>query len=292
MIDWLQRYLFSPDMFSYDQVTNAMGAGAVVACVSAILGYFVVLRGLSFIGHAITDIGFVGGSGSALVGLNPLWGLIAFCTAAALGVGALGARARDRDVTTGVVLALALGVGAMFLYINTRFVSQPFSLLFGSIFEVDPDTIRMMVGIGLICLAALAVLYRPLLYTSVNAESAAARGVPVQLISTLFLICMAVGVAEAAQVVGVLLSTALLIGPAATAAYLTARPGRGIALAVLIGVVETWLGIVLAYDSYYWPPGGRDWPVSFFITACALIVYLLARLIRPRERRASRYRAA
>jgi zinc/manganese transport system permease protein len=109
--------------------------------------------------------------------------------------------------------------------------------------------------------------------------------VPVRLVSALFLVCMAIGVAEAAQVVGVLLSTALLIGPPATAGYLTARPGRGLILAVAVGILETWVGIVLAYDSYYWPPGGRGWPVSFFITGLALVCYLLARAARPAFRR-------
>jgi zinc/manganese transport system permease protein len=284
-MNWLQQYLFSPDMFSNEQVTNALLAGAIVAVISAVLGYFVVLRGLSFIGHAVTDIGFTGGAGAALLGLNTLWGLLAFCVAAALGVGALGDRARERDVATGVILALALGLGAMFLYINTRYVSAPFTLLFGSIFEVDPDTTRVMVVVGLVCLAVLAVLYRPLLFSSLAPETAAARGVPVRLVSALFLVCMAVAVAEAAQVVGVLLSTALLIGPPATAGYLVARPGPGMALAATIGILETWLGIDLAYVSYNWPPGGRGWPVSFFITSLVLALYLVARLLRPAFRR-------
>jgi zinc/manganese transport system permease protein len=184
-----------------------------------------------------------------------------------------------------VILALALGLGAMFLYINTRFVSAPFTLLFGSIFEVDPDTTRVMVVVGLICLVVLAVLYRPLLYSSIAPETAEARGVPVRLISALFLVCMAVAVAEAAQVVGVLLSTALLIGPPATAAYLVARPGPGILLAAALGILETWLGIDLAYVSYNWPPGGKGWPVSFFITSLALLFYVVARLLRPAFRR-------
>jgi zinc/manganese transport system permease protein len=284
-MDWVRQYLFSPDMFTNDQVTGALLAGTVVAAVSAMLGYFVVLRGLSFIGHAVTDIGFTGGAGAGLLGLNALWGLATFCVAAALGVGALGHRTRERDVATGVILAFALGIGAMFLYINTRFVSAPFTLLFGSIFEVDPDTTRVMVVVGLACLGVLAVLYRPLLFCSLAPEVAEARGVPMRLISAVFLVCMAVAVAEAAQVVGVLLSTALLIGPPATAAYLVARPGPGLVLAAAIGVLETWLGIDLAYVSYNWPPGGKGWPVSFFITVLALLFYLLARTVRPAFRR-------
>jgi zinc/manganese transport system permease protein len=286
MIDWLHRYVF--DMLQYDLVVNAMEAGAIVAAVCAILGYFVVLRGLSFIGHAVTDIGFTGGAGAGLLGLNALWGLLAFSIAAALGVGALGERARDRDVITGVALAFALGLGALFLYIDTRFVSQPFTLLFGSIFAVDPNVIQAMILIGLACLAALAVIYRPLLFISVSPQAAVARGVPARLVSAIFLACMAAAVAEAAQVVGVLLSTALLLGPPATAAYLTRRPVTALCLAAAIGVIETWLGIVLAYDSYYWPPGGKDWPVSFFITVLALLAYLVARYTRPMRRAAVR----
>jgi len=279
---------FSPDMFQNEAVVNALLAGTVVAAVTAVLGFFVVLRGLSFAGHAITDIGFTGGAGAVLLGINPLWGLLVFCALAAVGIGLLGERARDRDVATGVILALSFGLGALFLFASTKFANAPFSLLFGSIFEVDPAIIPVMVAIGLACLVALAVLYRPLLFASVSPEMAAARGVPVRLIGILFLVVMALAVAETAQVVGVLLSTALLIGPAATATYLTAHTGRAIALAVVLGVGETWLGIVLAYDSVNWGSSGAGWPVSFFITVLALAAYLLARLLRPAARRRER----
>ncbi|HVC81168.1 MAG TPA: metal ABC transporter permease, partial [Chloroflexota bacterium] len=147
------------------------------------------------------------------------------------------------------------------------------------------DTTRVMAWVGMACLAVLAVLYRPLLFSSLAPDTAEARGVPVRLISAVFLVCMAVAVAEAAQVVGVLLATALLIGPPATAAYLVARPGLGMALAAAIGVLETWLGIDLAYVSYDWPPGGKGWPVSFFITSLALAGFITARLLRPAFRR-------
>jgi zinc/manganese transport system permease protein len=279
--------LFPADLWQNALVTNALLVGAVAAVVSAALGYFVVLRGLSFAGHAVTDIGLAGGAGAVLLGLNALWGLLAFCVLAAAGVDLLGERARERDVATGVILALALGCGAFFLYIGTRFVNEPYILLFGSIFESDASLTPLLALIGAACLVVLALLYRPLLFCSVSPETAAARGVPVRLVGLIFIVTMAVGVAEAAQVVGVLLSTALLIGPAASAMYLTARPGWAIALAAGLGVLETWLGIVLAYDSYYWtwPVSGKGWPVSFFITALALIVYLLARLVHPVDRR-------
>ncbi len=285
-MSWLAD-LFPPGLWQNEQVVNALIVGAVAALVCAALGYFVVLRGLSFAGHAVTDIGLAGAAGAVLLGLSALWGLLAFCVLAATGVDLLGERARERDVATGVILALALGLGALFLYIGTRYVNEPYILLFGSIFEADPALTPLLAAIGGACLALLAVLYRPLLFSSVNPEAAAARGVPVRLVGLLFIATMAVGVAEAAQVVGVLLGTALLIGPAASAAYLVARPGWGIAVAAALGVLETWAGIVLSYDSYYWtwPASGKGWPVSFFITVLALGVYLLARLARPAARR-------
>jgi len=276
--------LLPPGFWQSGIVLNALTVGTVVAVVTAALGYFVVLRGYSFTGHAVTDIGLAGGSGALLVGLNPLWGLLAFCTLAAGGIDLLGSRVRERDVATGVVLVLMLGVGSLLLYLGTKMANEPPGiLLFGSVFEADPAITPPVVGIGLGCLTVLALLYRPLLFCSVSPEAAAARGVRVRLVGLIFIVTMAVGVAEAAQVVGVLLSTALLIGPAATASYLSARPGVAIVLAIAIGVAETWLGIVLAYDSYYW--GGKSWPVSFFITALALGIYLLARAPRPLGRR-------
>ncbi|GAC1428439.1 MAG: metal ABC transporter permease [Chloroflexota bacterium] len=281
---WLQM-LLPAGLLGNDVVLNALVVGTIAAVVSACLGYFVVLRGLSFAGHAVTDVGLSGGAGAFMLGLNPLWGLLAFCVLAAAGVDLLGDRARERDVATGVILALALGCGGLFLFIGTRFAGEPYVLLFGSIFAADPATTPVLAAIGAACLAALAVLYRPLLFCSVSPQSAAARGVPVRLVGLLFIVTMAVGVAEAAQVVGVLLSTALLIGPAASAAYLTSRPGVAIALAAALGVIETWVGIVLAYASYTWPPGGKGWPVSFFITALALAIYLAARLAHPAARR-------
>jgi len=292
-VTWVQS-VFAPGFWQNALVTNALVAGAVVAVVSAALGYFVVLRGLSFAGHAVTDVGVTGAAGAVLLGTSALWGLLAAGMLAAVGIDLLGGEgdgARERDVATGVVLALALGLGALFLYFSTRFVSEPFTLLFGSIFTVDPALTRVMAVIGIGCLAVLATLYRPLLFSSVSPETAAARGVPVRLVGALFLVTMAVGVAEAAQVVGALLSTALLIGPAAAAAYLTARPGRAIVAAAALGVLETWAGIVLSYDSYTWP-GGKGWPASFFITALALGVYLLARALRPAARGAGRARLA
>ena len=268
--------------FANPNVQVALVASAVVAALSAAIGYFVVLRSLSFAGHAVTDIGLTGGAGALLVGIDPLWGLIAFSVAAALAVGALGERARERDIATGLTLAVALGVGALFLHLQTQYANAQSALLFGSIFETDPRVLQTVVAIGLAAFVALAALYRPLLFASVSAAAARVAGVPLRSLGLAFLAIMAVSVAETAQIVGVLISTALLVGPPATAIALVRSPPLAIALAMLIGIAESWAAIALAYGSYDWSAAHRGWPVSFFVTAFALGGLLVARLARRR----------
>ncbi len=266
--------------FASSNVTTALVASAVVAALSAAIGYFVVLRGVAFAGHAVTDIGLTGGAGALLVGVNPLLGLLAFSVGAAAAVGALGERARERDLATGLVLAFALGVGALFLHLQTRAGSGQSSLLFGSVFDTDASLLRVVAVIGVIALGALLAMYRPLLFASVAPDAARTAGVAVRTLGYLFLLLMAVAVAETAQVVGVLISTALLVGPAATAMALVCDPLRGMALAMLLAIGEAWLAIVLAYASFGWTHGAHSWPVSFFVSVIALAAYVAARSVR------------
>ncbi len=263
--------------FASPNVDAALLASAIVAALTAAIGYFVVLRGLSFAGHAVTDIGLTGGAGAMLAGVNPLVGLIAFSVGAATAVGALGDRARERDVATGLVLALALGLGALFLHLQTTFANAQSTLLFGSIFDIAPTLLRIVGAIAAVALLALALMYRPLLFSSVAPEAARSAGVPSRTIGFAFLIVMAVAVAETAQIVGVLIATALLIGPAATAMSLVREPLRGIALAMALGILEMWLAIALSFASFDWSHGTQSWPVSFFVAVVALGVYVGAR---------------
>ncbi len=269
-------------------VQAALLASAVVAALSAAIGYFVVLRGLSFAGHAVTDIGLTGGAGALLAGLDPLAGLIAFSIGAAAAIGLLGERARERDLATGLVLAFALGVGALFLHLQTRYANAQSALLFGSLFDTDPGLLRVVTAIGVLAVGALAILYRPLLFATVAPEVARTAGVAVRAVGFAFLVVMAVAVAETAQIVGVLIATALLVGPAATAISLARDPPRGIALAMAIGIGECWSAIGLAYASFTWGRGEHSWPVSFFVAVFALAGFLAARAwrVRPLRRRA------
>ena len=274
-------------MFGNPQVVIAFEAGAIAAILSAVLGYFVVLRGVSFAGHAVTDIGLTGGAGAILLGIGQIWGLLAFSIAAAVGVDLLGRRARERDVATGIILAVSLGFGALFLHFSTRFVNEPATLLFGSVFAVDPAVLQLVTIVGIAALAATAVMFRPLLFSSVAPDAAALAGVPIRAVGLAFLIVMAIAVSEAAQIVGVLLSTALLVGPAASAMLFVRRPLPTIAVAAALGVAQTWLGIALAYESYAWLPGGRGWPVSFFVAVLALGTYVAARIVAGRGERSA-----
>ncbi len=195
-------------------------------------------------------------------------------------------RARGRDLATGIVLGAGFGLAALFLYLGTTVTSTTgatVTILFGSIFALDPSVLPLARALGAVALGIVSVLYRPLLISSLSPELAAARGIPVRLVGALYLAAMALAVALSAVTIGAILSTALLVGPAAAALQLTLRPGRAIAAAVLIGVAAMWCGLLLAYDSYYWPPLHRGWPVSFFVVTLVLLAYLGARAVGRRH---------
>jgi zinc/manganese transport system permease protein len=281
------HYLFEPGLFGSGPVRTALLVGAIVAVTSGVIGVFTVIRGQSFAGHALADVATTGGSGAFLVGLNQFWGFLAAGIAAAALMEGIGVqRRRGRDVATGVVLGAALGAAALFLYLGTQQTSTTgasFTVLFGSIFVISPDTVPALIASGLIALAVVAALTRVLLLTSLSSDLARAKGVPVRTVGIGYLAALAVSVSLAAVAIGAVLSTALLIGPSATALRVTKSPGWAMAASALTGVAATWIGIVLAYDSFYWPPRGHGWPVSFFVVTLVLIGYLLTYVKRPRR---------
>jgi zinc/manganese transport system permease protein len=284
------HYIFEPGFFTSGPVHVALGVGTVIAITSAVVGVFTVIRGQSFAGHSLADIATTGGSGAFLVGINQFWGYLAFGAGAAAFMEMIGVqRRRGRDVATGVVLGAALGLAALFLYLDTQSSSTTgvsFTVLFGSMFVLTPSTVPALIVSALLALATVVVLARVLLLSSLSTDIAAARGVPVRAVGAAYLMALAVSVALSAVIIGSVLSTALLIGPAATALRLARSPVRAMATAAGIGVAAIWVGVVLAYDSYYWPPAGRGWPVSFFVVTLVVGGYLVAYL-RPRPSRAA-----
>jgi zinc/manganese transport system permease protein len=256
--------------FQYAFMQHAYTAGAIVAIVAGVVGYFVVLRSLSFAGHALSHIGFAGATGAVALGVNPIYGLLVFTIGGAVGMGALGKRIYGRDVVIGIVLAWMLGLGVLFLSLYSGYATEAYALLFGEILGISQTDVVVTLVAGVVTLAAIAIMFRPLLFASVDSDVAEARGVPVRLLSILFMVVLAISVSESVQVVGVLLIFALLVTPPAIAERLTARPGMAIALSVLLALLFTWIGL---FVSFYLP-----YPVSFFITTLAFVTYLVVRL--------------
>jgi zinc/manganese transport system permease protein len=255
-------------MFTYDFMQNAFAAAGIVAVVCGLVGFFLVLRAQTFAGHALSHVGFAGATGAVLLGIAPLWGLTALTLLAGIGMGLLGERLHQRDVAIGIVLAMSLGLGLLFLHFYTTYATQATALLFGNILGIDSATVWTLMLLALTATAALAVIARPLLFASLQPELAEAKGVPLRLISVLFLAIVALAVAECAQIVGVLLVFALMVGPAAAAQRLTTRFWNGIALSVVLALAEAWCALGLAYIT--------DWPTSFWITALSGCIYVAA----------------
>jgi len=271
-------------MFTYDFMQNAFVAAGVVAVVCGLVGFFLVLRAQTFAGHALSHVGFAGATGAVLIGISPLWGLIAMTLAAGIGMGLLGEKLHQRDVAIGIVLSLSMGLGLLFLNFFTSYATQATALLFGNILGIDAATVWMLLLLGVAAITALAIIARPLLFASLQPELAEAKGVSLRLLSVLFLAIVALGVAECVQIVGVLLVFALMVGPAASAQRVTTRFWSGIALSVALALSEAWLGLVLAFYT--------DWPTSFWITALSSGAYLVAVLcgnlpVKPRAATAS-----
>jgi zinc/manganese transport system permease protein len=254
-------------MFQYEFMTNAFAAAGIVAVVSGVVGYFLVMRGQTFAGHALSHIGFAGATGAGLIGLTPLWGLLGFTLAAGIVMGALSERISNRDVAIGVVLALALGFGLLFLHYYTSFATQATALLFGNVLAVDREMIATLTVLGVVTLIALATIMRPLIFATLQPELAEAKGVPMRFISTAFLAIVAIAVSACAQIVGVLMVFTLMVGPAAAAQRVTTGLWSGLALSAALALGEAWLGITMAYET--------DWPVSFCIALLSAVAYFV-----------------
>jgi len=259
------------ELFRYAFMQHAFEAGTIVALSAGVIGYFVVLRGLSFAAHALSHIGFAGATGAVLVGTAPIVGLLVFTMSAGAVMGALGQRLRGRDVTIGLVMAWSLGLGLLFTRLYKGSANLAIGILFGQIFGITSQDVAVTFVAGFVTVLLVLAVYRPLLFATLDEEVAEAKGVPVRALSIAFMVVLAVAVSEAVQVVGVLLIFALIVAPAAIAERFTTRPSRGVLLAMVLAVLFTWAGLSIAY---YLP-----YPVGFFITTIAFWSYILARVL-------------
>lgn len=263
------------NLFAYDFMRNAFMAGTIAALSASIIGYFVVIRQSAFTGHALSHVGFAGAAGAGLIGLSPINGQLLFTLLTAVGMGGLGERIQKNDIAVGVMLAFAMSLGILFLHFYTSYAGQATAILFGDLLSVSQKLIKLMFIFALTSIIGLAIISRPLLFSSLEPELAEAKGISLRLISILFLIIVAIGITQASQVVGILLVFTLLIGPGAAALNLTRTIFSGVLLSALFGLVITWAGIVLSYIT--------DWPNTFWISALSLFIYLisLTKLTRP-----------
>jgi zinc/manganese transport system permease protein len=253
---------------------HAFEAGTVVAILAGIVGYFVVLRRSSFAAHALSDIGFAGAAGAVLLGVNPVYGLLLFTTAGGVGIAVLGPKATNRDVQIGAVLAFMLGLGILFLGLAKAYSNEAFSILFGEILGINVSGVWLTLEVSIPILIAVAIVYRPLLFSSLDEDVAEAKGVPMLLIGIIFMVLVAVATSMAVQVVGVLLIFALMVTPAAIGQRLTKSPAYAILVSAVIALLATWLGLFIAFYEPY--------PVSFFITTIVFVLYLFVRFIYPK----------
>lgn len=243
---------------------------SLVAVVAGVVGFFVVMRGAAFAAHAVPNAAFAGAAGASLIGLDTLLGLGVFSLAGALGIGLLSRRGRH-DAVTALTIALMLGLGALFLSWSSAYAPAVYSLLFGEVLGVSAQKVGLTALLCVLCLAAIAVLYRPLLLSSTLPEAAAARGIRCGRMDLLFLAVVALATTTSVPVVGALLMFSLMVGPPAAARILTKHPVPALLLSVALALATVWAAIAMSFQT--------SWPIGFYVGAGAAVWYLLARAV-------------
>ncbi|MGA2640260.1 MAG: metal ABC transporter permease [Spirochaetia bacterium] len=259
-------------LLRYSFFQNALAASCAVAVCAAVVGYFLIGRGLTFAGHAFPNIGFAGAAGAVLLGISPAFGLFAFTIGAALVFAFLGKEVRERDLGIGIVMTFCLGLGLFFLALYSGYAERVYGILFGTILGISSSEVELTLASSLLILLCFAGIFRPLLFATAAAESARARGVPIRALAAVFLVLTALTVSLAVQVTGSLLVFTLLVGPAATARTFFRRPRAVIGFAILLGEVYVVAGILLAALT-------KTLPVSFFVASLSFGGYVLARIL-------------
>jgi zinc/manganese transport system permease protein len=263
-------------LLAFHFMQNAFLAGTLIALVAGAIGYFMVLRGQAFAGHTLANVGFAGAAGAVFVGWPPAAGLLLFGLGAALGIDGLGGQRRKtqwgQEVAIGTIQTFALGLGLFFVQLSSSYAASIYALLFGAVLGISDRDVLFVAFTTVITLVGLLAIARPLLFASIDPNVAEARGVPVRWLNRAFLVLLAFAVAQAVQVVGILLIFALLVTPAAIAERLTAQPVVAVGVSILLAIGLTWAGLAVAYFTPY--------PVGFWITSFAFATYVLIRLLQ------------
>jgi len=255
---------------------HAIIAAILVAVMCGLIGPFVIMRNMSFAVHGTSELAFTGAAGGLLLGGNPLIGAFVGALIVATLIGTLGVRERERDATIGVILAFGLGMGVLLLSFYHGFATQATNILFGNIFGVSQSQLLLLLVVGLAACVVMAIIYRPLLFASLDPEIARAKGVPLRAVGLIFLLVLAVTVTEAAQIVGTLLVLSLAISPAAAAQRLSVKPLGITALSVLFALIAALGGLFLSFVFDTIKP-------SVFITAISFATYIVVRVATIRR---------
>ena len=272
---------FQPEWFDVLQapfMRNAFIGGSMVALAAGLIGYFVIVRGNAFAAHALAHIGFPGATLAVLLGISVTGGLLVFTLGGALAIGVLGKKASEREIATGTVLAFATALGVLFASLATTGSTTVTNVLFGNLLAIAPDQLVLFGGLTAAMMIALGIVFRPLLFASIDPQVAEAKGLPVRLLGIVFMVLLAFAITMSVQVVGTLLLFGLVVTPSATALMITQRPSRVIMLGTALSLASVWTGLVLA-AMFNLPP-------SFFIISIATAAWLITMFATRRRRRA------
>ncbi|MGL4307053.1 MAG: metal ABC transporter permease [Mycobacteriaceae bacterium] len=259
------------DLLSRDFVQQALLASCVLALVSGAIGPLIVMRQMSFAVHGSSELALTGASAALLLGFSIGAGAIIGSVIAAVLFGLLGQKARERDSVIGVVMAFGLGLAVLFIHLYPGRTGTSFALLTGQIVGVSSTGITLLAIVATVVLATLFVTYRPLLFSSIDPEVAAARGVPVRFLGIVFAILVGLTAAQGVQIVGALLVMSLLITPAAAAAHVTSSPVKATIISIVFAEIAALGGIILSLA-----PGV---PISVFVTTISFVIYLGCRIL-------------
>jgi len=272
---WHQIFDFSDYGALLSLVHNTLVAGAVLGVVAGLVSVFVMMRDLPFAVHGISELSFAGAAAALLAGFSVVIGSVIGSLVAAVVIGALGYRARDRNSIIGVLMPFGLGLGVLFLGLYRGRAANKFGSLLGQVVAVDSVQLNWMIGISAVVLVVLAVLWRPLTFASTDPEAATARGVPVRLLSPVFMLVLGLTVAMSIQIVGALLVLSIVSTPAAAAMRVTASPVLVPVLSVAFAVASTVGGLLLAL--------GSSVPVSPYVTTVSFAIYVACRVLGARR---------
>jgi zinc/manganese transport system permease protein len=281
---WGRLFNFQDYGALLELVQNSIIAGAVLGIVGGLIGVFVMQRDMAFAVHGISELSFAGAAGALLFGANVVFGSLAGSLVAAILIGLLGSKARDRNSIIGVLMPFGLGLGILFLALYPGRSANKFGLLTGQIVSVDDPQLGLLIVISIVVLVALLLLWRPLTFDSLDPDVAAARGVPSRFVSLAFMVLLGLTVAVSVQIIGALLVLALLVTPAAAALRVSSSPVLVPVLSMLFGFVSAVGGILLAI--------GGSLPISPYITTISFLIYLVCRIVGPRTASGRRGRRA